>query len=117
MQRANTMNMFLVILTISLCLLPLATLAGGTTTRQEIKKLYLAPNGSVRIYGTVAWTNKDKCQSTAFGVLKSDHAYYKNLYAMLLVAHADNIKVALTVKGCVKTAGKTRPVVTGVYMH
>lgn len=92
-------------------------IAGGTTAQQQIAKLGLLSNGLLRITGTKAWTNKDKCQNTAYAVLRPSHNHFDRLYAMLLVAHAQGIETALVVNGCVKVAGKTRPVVTGVYMH
>lgn len=114
----NTHAKKLVVTLLSMCfLLSASAFAAGTTQKQKITKLTFMGNGSLSITGAKAWRNKEKCKSSAYAVLKSNNKHFNKIYAMLLVAHANNSRVTLGVSKCVKVSGKTRPVVVGVSMY
>ena len=91
--------------------------AAGTTNIQLVKKLSLQSSGAVYVYGTKAWFKRvRKCNKTDFVVLLPGHKFYRETYAALLIARAQQIKVSLKVSGCAKAGGKTRQVISGVNM-
>jgi len=87
--------------------------AAGNSQAQKLKKVALQPNGNVFVHGERAWRNPDSCKAKNYAVLKSDHAFYRENYALLLLAHAQDKGVVLRLSGCVKASGKKRPIVIG----
>ena len=97
--------------------LPITASAGGVTAKQQITKLGMMADGSVRVSAAKPWTNKDNCQNTSYAVLPVKAARFDRIYAMLLLSHAEGAPVTLIVKGCTRVAGKSRPVIKGLYMY
>ena len=105
--------MLVSVLVLSFVLRSGAASAAGNTQAQKLKKVSLQPDGSVFVYGRKVWRNPDGCEANAYAVLAQEHTFYRENYALLLLAHAQEKGVVLRVDGCVSAAGRERPVMVG----
>lgn len=112
-MKSSPVSYLLALLVASCVMLPATLAAKGTTNAQSIAKIILTSNGTVQVYGVSNWSNPDKCKSAAYAILKPAHKFYREQYATLLNAHAQQLDVKLQVKGCVLFGGKTRPIIAG----
>lgn len=112
-MKSSPASYLLALLLAALVMLPATLAASGTTTAQSISQIILTSGGTVQVFGTSDWKNPDKCASSAYAILRPGHKFYREQYATLLNAHAQQLDVKLQVKGCARFGGKTRPVIIG----
>ena len=114
MKKSRIRGLFFGLLAVG-CWIPATSWTASQS--QMIDALVVRPQGYVKIVGVSVWKNYKNCQDSSFAVLPSSHAMFREAYAMLLVAHTEQIKVKLAFTGCKKYEDRTRPEVGYVKMY